>query len=269
MQAQSVPSNALTVISHEELDKIKGYGLEISEKASEVFDSIHAFVRWISSLQRSAQWYNAAALEFSHSLRQSRNGQSQRHIRALENVVWQVIENPGWILKESNVWRNRKFNLENLKKSDASALRVCEVLQAAEKPIFVDCEDERKCDTILLECSKCQKTGALVLCGSTDCINRYHWTCSGVKKEEVRDREFYCADCDPSFLGKIVAEREKKESLKKIRPLRSRRSASSDPSKKTSDAPNKKPCPSHNGGRGGGGGGGGGGGAALCTFPDI
>ena len=90
MQAQSVPSNALTVISHEDLAKIKGYGLEISEKASEVFDSIHAFVRWISSLQRSAQWCNAAALEFSHSLRQSRNGQSQKHIRALENVVWQV-----------------------------------------------------------------------------------------------------------------------------------------------------------------------------------
>jgi hypothetical protein len=97
MQDWLAPTNALTVIDNEDLSKIQGFGLEIGEKASEVCDSIHALVRWISSLQRSAQWYNAAALEFSLSLRQSRNGQSQKHIRTLENVVWQVIENPGWI----------------------------------------------------------------------------------------------------------------------------------------------------------------------------
>jgi hypothetical protein len=48
-----------------------------------------------------------------------------------------------------------------------------------------------------------------------------------VRKEEVDDREFYCADCDPQFLASIVSQRKPK-------PKRPRRRSVAKPSKQNS-----------------------------------
>jgi hypothetical protein len=165
--------------------------------------------------QRSSRWFTAAASEFSQALRQSSTSRGDKYAKNLERTVWQVIQNPGFLFMDSNTSRNETLNLERIQK-EHMRLRVCEDFESqipSDVPVVDDTKDR------LLLCSKCNNKGFIVLCANLHCINRYHYACAGVRKEEVDDRDFYCADCDPQFLASIISKRKPKPAKTK-RPRR-------------------------------------------------
>ena len=211
-RAPESPSDSLV---SQEMITIRQFGLEIGGQVSSTFDLVQQFIDWMGTQQRSSRWFTAAASEFSQALRQSSTSRGDKYAKNLERTVWQVIQNPGFLFMDSNTSRNETLNLERIQK-EHRRLRVCEDFESqipSDVPVVDDTKDR------LLLCSKCNHKGFIVLCGNLHCINRYHYACAGVRKEEVDGRDFYCADCDPQFLASIISKRKPKPAKTK-RPRR-------------------------------------------------
>jgi hypothetical protein len=89
-------------------------------------------------------------------------------------------------------------------KNEKRVIRVMEEL-ASSKPDSVTEVDE-VAESLQL-CTACQKYGCLVMCSGDSCLNRYHWKCSGVTVDEVGGQDYFCQDCDPTFVANIQSQR--------------------------------------------------------------
>jgi hypothetical protein len=217
------PESPSDSIVGQEIATIRQFGFDVGRQVSATFDLVQKFIDWMGTQQRSCRWFTAAASEFSKALKEASQHRGEKYAKNLERTVWQVIQNPGFLMLDSNQSRNEQKNLE-LIQEEHTRIRVLEEFES-QIPSDVIVVDETK--GMLSLCSKCKKTGTIVLCDKINCINRYHYACAGVRKEEVDDREFYCADCDPQFLASIVSQRKPK-------PKRPRRRSVAKPSKQNS-----------------------------------
>jgi hypothetical protein len=229
--SERAPESLSDSLVTQEMVQIRKFGSDIGGQVSLTFDLVQQFIDWMGLQQRSSRWFTAAASEFSQALREScPKDRGDKYAKNLERTVWQVIQNPGFLFMDSNTSRNEQKNLARIQQ-EHGRLRVCEELESQIPPDIPVVDDTK--DRLLL-CSKCNKNGFIVLCGNFRCINRYHYACAGVRKEEVDDRDFYCADCDPQFLASIISKRKPNPKPNPAKKKRSRRRSVANTSKQNS-----------------------------------
>jgi len=179
------------------LHTIHEFGLEIGKSFQTTSQQIQNFIAFMSQQAQTAAWFTQASKMLSQGLRDSCGGKTIKYQANLERAVWDVIKNPGWVFFENHYWRNARKNRKALEKAaakeltDSATIKTWEEIalsapapSPAAQPVNFD---------FLYTCSKCSKTGALVLCEKSECLNRYHWACSGVEKHKVDDVQYFCA----------------------------------------------------------------------------
>ena len=189
------------------LFQVHEFGLEIGRSFQSTSQKIQSFINFMSQQAQTAAWFAEASKMLSQGLRDSCEGQAVEHQENLERAVWDVIKNPGWVFFEKNSWRNARRNEKELaaKELPSSTIKVWEdiYLSAPAPSASAQAVDF----DFLSTCSKCSRKGSLVLCEKRGCLNRYHWACSGVEKEDVDGVPYFCTNCDPNFHRKIQNRR--------------------------------------------------------------
>jgi hypothetical protein len=88
------------------------FGLELGLQFQSISNLVQAFLNWISNYQFNAQMYQLIGLELSAGFRLacSKNKRSLEYAKNLESVVWEIIDNPGWMFLSTNISTNRIMN---------------------------------------------------------------------------------------------------------------------------------------------------------------
>ncbi len=187
----------MSVVCAADIEVIHNYSKSIGQAVVRTSEAIQEFIEWMNTKQKPAQWFCQVAKEFSTGLHKYLAGKTKKHIQNVERTVWQIIETPGWVFHTTNTFRNRDENLR-------AALKSLEEL-ASQKPSTVTEVDD--ISERMQLCVVCGRHGCLVLCVGESCLNRYHWSCSGVKSNEVGERSFFCRECKPEFIASIQSQR--------------------------------------------------------------
>ncbi len=181
--------NVLTV---QDESIIENHGRTVGAHFCNATEAMQKFIDFMSTRQYRVESYFRVVSVFRKGLMSacSKKGLSRKHAENLARVVLQVIQNPGWLLMETNASRNASENKARIKKQnlllktqETFADQLSPQIPAETKP------------SILSLCSKCKKPGFLVLCDGIFCLKRYHWECAGFDEEEYSNKPFFCQSC--------------------------------------------------------------------------
>ena len=194
---------ATSTLSKTDFESIQVFGRRIGEKVLAATKVIEEFLTWIGNRALSIASFNEASAAFSVGLRSS--CKSDSHAKNLERVVWDLFQNPGWLLIDTNRCRNKKLNIAR-----------CRQIRALEDLT------ESKSDSIkpilnpLMVCGICQLPGRIIICEGPGCIKRYHTACAGLDNRIINKiQHWYCESCSKSIKDpqapKIVKRQERNE----------------------------------------------------------
>ena len=108
--AEARGSNSLSLVCSEDVNVINGHSDKIAQAVETTSNAVREFLQWMNTKSGTAQWFREVAQLFSIGLSRSLEGKDSKYIQNVERTVWQIIENPGWILMDSNTTRNASKN---------------------------------------------------------------------------------------------------------------------------------------------------------------
>jgi hypothetical protein len=219
MSIQASWEKPSSTLEHDVRVKVRAFGLELGLQFQSISNLVQAFLDWISDYQFNAQTYQLIGQELSAGLRLacSKNKRSLEYAKNLESVVWEIIDNPGWMFMSTNISTNRTLNRGAINQRSVKSLDT--IIESKPKRV------KSAPVNILRICTKCGNDGPLVICERNECLHRYHWGCLGITRKDVENTNFFCESCEPQFLQRIRQQKDKKSIYKSKRQLKRKVSA--------------------------------------------
>ena len=233
---QQIPMDSVaaqTNLSAEDLGRIEEYGLIAGGHFAEATNTLQSFIDFMAKKQLAIEDFNIVAAAFKKGIQCACKvkGLTQKHGQNLVRVVFEVLKNPGWLLLKTNYWinasRNRaRLNLQQAALADARLLKTQEQLAEVLEEVGPPAETQ---SNVLWVCTLCRQEGCLVICEAPSCLNRYHWTCAGLKPNQYKKKKYFCDQCQK---GNGTAAATKRKVLRAAQTKKKPRSRlDADPSK--------------------------------------